>query len=73
MKTEDGINVKTGALIWYVNYFGEIKPIIFNIKGKSTVKYFALHENAEAWLRKAEEKLKNNPKLRLSNIIKQNI
>lgn len=50
MKTEDGITVKTGALIWYVNVYGEIKPIIFNIKGKSTVKYFALYENAVNYL-----------------------
>jgi hypothetical protein len=70
MKTEDGITVKTGALIWYVNYLGEIKPVVFNMKGKSTVKYFSLHENAEKFLRECEQIMTEEKELRLSELIK---
>lgn len=58
MKTEDGVTVKTGALIYYVNYFNNIVPTIFKQKGKSSVTYFALYKNALQF--KNEQVLKNH-------------
>jgi hypothetical protein len=69
--THDKIRVRSGSLVWYVNYFGQIVPVVLNKKMKSTVKYFSLCENARAWLAEAEEKIKNNPKIRLSQLIKE--
>lgn len=54
LKTEDKITVRTGALIWYVNYLGQVKCTKFNKKGKRTVKYFSLLKNAQDYVNKSK-------------------
>lgn len=46
LKTTDGITVHTGSLIWYVNYLAQVRPTLFKMRGKGSVKYFYWRKNA---------------------------
>lgn len=47
--TEDGVEVESGTLIFYVNYLGHIVPTILKKKTKATVKYFSTQAKAEEY------------------------
>jgi hypothetical protein len=56
MKTTEGVTPKPGALIWYVNYFGQIVPTIFKQRLKGSVKYFSIHSNAVQYVEQNKDK-----------------
>lgn len=54
--THDGHLIDSGTLIYYVNYLGQLVPVIFKKKTKATVTYFAEIEKAKEFIKEGKYK-----------------